>query len=69
MCGNAETAQPTHIVDDIRRVARTYLHPDNARIVAAGRGSLLQNTLARFGTVDVFHADGHPLPTHDIKGD
>lgn len=55
--------------DDIRRVARTYLHPDNARIVAAGRGSLLQNTLARFGTVDVFHADGHPLPTHDIKGD
>ncbi len=48
--------------DDILRTARTYLHPERLVIVAAGRGTLLRNTLARFGTVDVFDTDGTLIP-------
>jgi len=48
--------------DDILRVAHHYLHPDRLTIVAAGRGTELHNTLARFGQVEVFTPDGEKIP-------
>ena len=44
--------------DDIHRVAQTYLRPEHAAIVAAGRGEQLRSMLERFGTVQVFDPDG-----------
>jgi predicted Zn-dependent peptidase len=44
--------------DDIRHAAQTYLHPDTAAIVAAGRGDVLRSMLEQFGAVQVFDADG-----------
>ncbi len=43
---------------EISRVAGAYLHPDRLAIVAAGRAALLRGTLERFGSVEVFDADG-----------
>jgi predicted Zn-dependent peptidase len=48
--------------DDILKAAQKWLHPDRLVIVAAGRGALLRTTLARFGTVEVFDADGALIP-------
>lgn len=48
--------------EDIQRTAQTWLHPDRAAIVAAGRGSLLRNTLERFGPVELFDAKGARIP-------
>ncbi|MCZ7557961.1 MAG: insulinase family protein [Bacteroidia bacterium] len=48
--------------EDIQRVAVQYLNPDDAVIVAAGRGKQLRNTLERFGRVQVFDADGQVIP-------
>ena len=47
--------------DDILRAAQTYLHPERIAIIAAGRGALLSDTLARFGAVHVFDADDNQL--------
>ncbi|MFZ1731462.1 MAG: pitrilysin family protein [Bacteroidota bacterium] len=48
--------------DDIQRTAQKWLHPDRTAIVAAGRGTLLRNTLERFGSVELFDADGQRIP-------
>lgn len=48
--------------EDLRRVAQRWLHPDRAVIVAAGRASVLRNTLERFGTVELFDAEGQRIP-------
>jgi zinc protease len=47
--------------DDVLRAAQTYLQPDRLAIVAAGKGVLLRDTLARFGPVQVFDADDNEL--------
>jgi len=36
-------------------------------IVAAGRGGLLRNTLERFGTVEVFDAEGQRIPNIETQ--
>lgn len=43
---------------DISRVAKQYLHPDNLIIVCAGKAELLKTTLAPFGAVEIYNADG-----------
>lgn len=48
--------------DDIHRAANLCLHPDRVAIVASGRGALLRNSLARFGEVEVYDADGRLIP-------
>ena len=48
--------------EDIHRVAQRYLHPDRIAIVAAGKATVLREALARFGTVDVYSADGDIIP-------
>jgi predicted Zn-dependent peptidase len=48
--------------EDLQRTAQQWLHPDRATIVAAGRGTLLRNTLERFGSVELFDADGQRIP-------
>ncbi len=47
--------------DDILRVAKKYLHPDKLVIVCAGKADLLKTTLAKFGSVEMFDADGNIL--------
>ena len=47
--------------DDIMRVAKKYLHPDKMVIVAAGKADLLKDTLKKFGTVELYNADGETL--------
>lgn len=53
--------------DDILRAAQKWLHPEQAVIVAAGRGSLLRNTLERFGTVQVFDSQGARIPNIETQ--
>jgi predicted Zn-dependent peptidase len=48
--------------EDIQRAAQSWLHPEHAVIVAAGRGNLLRNTLERFGRVELFDPEGERIP-------
>ncbi|MCB2206613.1 insulinase family protein [bacterium] len=53
--------------EDIQQVAQRCFHPEQAVIVAAGRGSLLRNTLERFGTVELFDAEGKRIPNVETQ--
>jgi zinc protease len=53
--------------EDIRRTAQKWFDPDHAVIVAAGRGGLLRNTLERFGSVEVFDAEGKHIPNIETQ--
>lgn len=50
--------------EELSRVAKKYLHPDKLVVVAAGKADLLKETLAKFGTVELFNADGETLPSN-----
>ena len=54
---------------DIQAAAQAWLHPDRLAIVAAGRGALLGETLARFGDVERFTPDGDPITTVETTPD
>lgn len=47
--------------EDILRVSKKYLHPDQLVIAVSGKADLLKQTLAPFGTVEVFNADGEKI--------
>jgi len=49
--------------EDVLDVARRTLRPERIRIVVAGLGSLLRETLSRFGTLKVLTPDGEALNT------
>ncbi|MDT8325377.1 MAG: pitrilysin family protein, partial [Bacteroidota bacterium] len=53
--------------EDIRRAAQRWFDPEHAVIVAAGRGSLLRNTLERFGAVELFDAEGKRIPNVETQ--
>jgi zinc protease len=53
--------------EDLRRTAERWLHPARTAIVAAGRGHLLRHTLERFGTVELFDADGQHIPNIETQ--
>jgi zinc protease len=54
---------------DIQAAAQSYMHTDRLKIVAAGRGALLRDTLARFGAVEVYSPDGDLIPTLETTPD
>lgn len=44
--------------DDVQRVARKYIDLDHLQIVAVGDAAKTRSVLAKYGTVDVYDADG-----------
>jgi zinc protease len=47
--------------EDVQRVARRYVDLDRLQIVAVGDASKVREALARYGTVEVFDANGRPV--------
>jgi zinc protease len=47
--------------DDIQKVAQTYIDLDHLQIVAVGDASKTRAILAKYGTVEVYDADGKPV--------
>ena len=47
--------------DDVQRVAQKYIDMGHLQIVAVGDASKTRNTLAKYGTVQVFDTDGKPI--------
>jgi len=46
--------------EQVQRVARKYIVPDDLQIVAVGDAHKLKPVLDKYGTVQVFDTDGHP---------
>jgi zinc protease len=46
--------------EQIQRVARKYIVPDNLQIVAVGDASKIKPVLDKYGTVEVFDSNGQP---------
>ena len=46
---------------DIQRVAQKYIDKDHLQVVAVGDASKAREVLARYGTVQVYDADGKPI--------
>jgi predicted Zn-dependent peptidase len=44
--------------DDIQRVARKYINPDNLQVVAVGEVSKIRPVMEKYGPVEVYDADG-----------
>jgi len=49
--------------EQIQRVARKYIVPDDLQIVAVGDAAKLKPVLDKYGTVEVFDANGQPKTT------
>lgn len=47
---------------DVQRVARRYLNPDALQLVAVGDAAKIKSVLEKYGTVEVFNADGELMP-------
>jgi predicted Zn-dependent peptidase len=47
--------------EDVQRVARKYLNPANIQIVAVGDAAKVRESLAKYGAVESFNAEGKPL--------
>lgn len=48
-------------IEDVQRVAKKYLDPANLQIVAVGDASKVRESLAKYGAVESFSAEGKPL--------
>ncbi len=46
---------------DVRRVARKYLDPEAMQLVAVGDEEKIRAGLAKYGPVEVYDSDGHPV--------
>ena len=49
--------------EQVQRVARKYIVPDDLQIVAVGDAAKLKPVLDKYGTVEVFDSNGHPKAT------
>lgn len=47
--------------DDVQRIAQKYIDLDHLQIVAVGDASKTRDILAKYGTVEVYDADGKPV--------
>jgi zinc protease len=48
-------------IDDVQRIAQKYIDLDHLQIVAVGDASKTRDILAKYGTVEVYDADGKPV--------
>jgi predicted Zn-dependent peptidase len=44
-------------------VARKYLNPDVMQVVAVGDATRIKTALEKYGSVQVFDNEGHPVPS------
>jgi zinc protease len=54
--------------DDVQRVAKKYFDPATMQVVAVGDGSKIKAGLEKFGPVEVYDADGKPVPAKTPGG-
>jgi predicted Zn-dependent peptidase len=47
--------------DDIQRVARKYINPDNLQVIAVGDVSKIKPVFEKYGPVEVFDGDGKKI--------
>src|SRR5207247_3227073 len=50
-------------VDDVQRVARKYIDLDHLQIIAVGDASKTHDALAKYGTVELYNAEGKRVET------
>jgi predicted Zn-dependent peptidase len=52
---------PSHIekitLEDVKRAARNYLHPEQSIVLVVGNGEAIDKSLARFGPVREIYSD------------
>jgi predicted Zn-dependent peptidase len=53
--------------DDVQRVARKYLNPDVMQVVAVGDATRIKTALEKYGPVQVFDNEGHPVPSASVQ--
>jgi predicted Zn-dependent peptidase len=54
-------------VDDIQKVAQTYIDLDHIQIVAVGDAAKARDVLAKYGKVEVYDADGKMVTPGEMK--
>jgi zinc protease len=52
---------------DIKNIAQKYIDLDHLQVVAVGDASKARDVLAKYGKVEVYDADGKPMPAVDMK--
>ena len=53
--------------EDVQRVAQKYLDLGHLQVVAVGDASKTRDILTKYGSVEVFDADGKPVPAGEMK--
>ena len=52
---------------DIKNIAQKYIDLDHLQVVAVGDASKARDVLAKYGKVEVYDADGKPIPAAEMK--
>jgi predicted Zn-dependent peptidase len=52
---------------DIKNIAQKYIDLDHLQVVAVGDASKARDVLAKYGKVEVYDADGKPIPAGETK--
>lgn len=52
---------------DIKNIAQKYIDLDHLQVVAVGDASKARDVLAKYGKVEVYDADGKPVPAAEMK--
>jgi zinc protease len=53
--------------NDIKSIAQRYIDLDHLQVVAVGDASKARDVLTKYGKVEVYDADGKPIPPGDMK--
>jgi zinc protease len=52
---------------DVKNIAQKYIDLDHLQVVAVGDASKARDVLAKYGKVEVYDADGKPMPVGETK--